>query len=72
MKRPYDQHEHDLMIHNPDNYKWGSIYYNPRDSRVFVPKRKKNIAWTLNFASPYTWVILLVIVLLIYILNFLK
>ena len=71
MKTPFEQHELDRMIHDPNNYKWYIIYFNPRDTRVIVPKRKKNIAWTLNFANPYSWMIVLAVILFIYILNIL-
>lgn len=71
MKTPYEQHELDRMIHDPANYKLAIIYFNARDPRTFVPKRKKTTAWTINFASPYAWVIVLAAVLLIYIVNFL-
>ena len=67
MKTPYQQHELDKMKNDPNNYKWGIIYYNPLDSRVFVPKRNKVMAWTLNFASPYSYMIILGIILIIYI-----
>lgn len=71
MKTPFEQHELDRMIHDPVNYKWYIIYFNPRDPRAIVPKRKKNIAWTLNFANPYSWMIVLAVILFIYILNIL-
>ena len=72
MKTPFEKHELDRMINDPVNYKLGIFYFNPRDSRTIVPKRKKNPAWTLNFASPYTWIILLVVTILIYVYNVLN
>ncbi len=50
------------MINNPENYKWGIFYYNPTDSRIFVPKRNKWMGWTLNFANPITYLVILCIV----------
>ncbi len=29
------------------------FYWNPRDKRIFVPKRY-GIGWTLNFANPFS------------------
>jgi len=49
-------------INDPDNYKWGIFYYNREDMRGIVPKRNKWMGWTLNFAQPLAWVILLAIV----------
>jgi uncharacterized membrane protein len=39
--------------HNdPSNWKWGFIYYNKQDDRLFPPKRTKVLGWTVNFAKP--------------------
>ena len=35
-----DQDELERMRLDPDNYKWGIISFNPKDSRVFLFKRK--------------------------------
>jgi len=45
----------------PDNlnvWKWGIFYFNPGDSRIFVPKRIASLGWTLNFARPGTYVLI--------------
>ena len=47
---------------DPENYKWGIFYFNPDDLRAIVHKRNKWMGWTLNFAQPLSWVILLGIV----------
>jgi uncharacterized membrane protein len=47
------------MNTNPDNYKWGIFYFNPEDPRVFVPKQIQWMGWTLNFANPVSWIIIL-------------
>ena len=36
---------------DPDNRKWG-VYYSRLDPRVVVPRHKKWMGWTLNFARP--------------------
>ncbi|SDE27204.1 Uncharacterized membrane protein [Paenibacillus sp. UNCCL117] len=39
----------------------GMVYYNPNDTALFVPKRV-GIGWTINFARPLGWIILLAII----------
>ena len=40
-------------LHNdPDNWKLGVFYFNPKDKRVFVPKRLTGLGFTFNFANP--------------------
>jgi len=44
------------------HYRWGVIYVNPEDPRLWVPKRI-GVGWTLNFAKPAAaWVMLLILV----------
>lgn len=44
--------EEDEMHRDPDNWKWGLFYFNPKDKRVFVPKRLIGFGFTFNFANP--------------------
>ena len=46
------------MPKEPNNYKWGVFYFNPDDPRLFVPKRIIGTGWTLNFANPYSYLII--------------
>jgi uncharacterized membrane protein len=48
----------------------GILYFNRKDSRLLVPKRFYGLGWTLNFANPFTYVLLIVIVLIILIFNY--
>ncbi|MFI5418255.1 MAG: DUF1648 domain-containing protein [Candidatus Lutacidiplasmatales archaeon] len=41
----------------------GVLYYNPDDSSVLVPKRF-GVGWTLNIASPWSWLIFAVLIAL--------
>lgn len=50
--------EPNWLERNPDNYKWGLFYYNPRDERVVVPKINPGLGWTLNFARPSSYFLL--------------
>lgn len=56
---------------NDDRYwKLGAIYYNPQDPSIFVEKRM-GIGWTLNFARPAGWIILIGILAVILLASFL-
>jgi len=55
----------DLFEKNPDNYKWGIFYYNPRDERTVLPKRNPGFGWTLNFARPAAYLFLLAILAIV-------
>jgi uncharacterized membrane protein len=39
-----------------DNSNWifGIFYFNREDKRLFVPKQKPSIGWTINFANPWS------------------
>ena len=55
-------------VPNEEEYwKWGFIYYNPTDSRIFLPKRT-GLGYTLNFAKPISTIIILAIVIFIVLL----
>lgn len=58
MKINFDDFNNDRMINDPANYKWGIFYFNPKDSRILVPKFNKIMGWTLNFAKMNSWIIL--------------
>lgn len=62
MKTQFEQNELDRMRKNPDNYKWGIFYFNPNDSRIILPKRNLWAGWTLNFANPYSYLIIIGII----------
>lgn len=59
----------DAMRKNPDNYKLGLFYFNPEDPRVILPKMYKWMGYTINFAKPLSYLIVLIIVALIYFIN---
>ena len=50
---------------NPDNWIMGIFYYNKNDKRIFPPKRLKYFGWTVNFANPYTALILAAIIIIV-------
>jgi uncharacterized membrane protein len=68
MKKHYRQSE--LDENQPNHYKWSFIYFNSADHRVIVPKRVAWMGWTFNFASPFTYLIIMGIVGLLVLLDY--
>jgi uncharacterized membrane protein len=52
-----------------DAYKFGFIYWKKSDKRVVVPKRLPGLGWTLNFANPLSYVFLVILVLIIFLIK---
>lgn len=53
---------------DPDNWIWGIFYYNPKDRRLFPPKKIKEFGWTTNFANPnsvFTLIMLIAVLIVI-------
>lgn len=44
------------------------FYWNPKDKRVFVPKRW-GYGWTINFANPFSILALFLIVVIILVIS---
>ncbi len=65
MKNQFNQQNLDRMRNDPANYKWGIFYFNPKDTRIFLPKRNIWLGYTLNFANPYAYLIIFCIILLL-------
>jgi uncharacterized membrane protein len=53
------------MNRNSDNYKWGFFYFNPKDPRVIVPKAIRWMGWTLNFARPEAYIIIIAFIFVV-------
>ena len=49
---------------DPANWKFGFIYVNKADKRIFPPKKNANFGYTINFANPLS--ILMLFALLIF------
>ena len=54
---------------DPSNWKWGIFYYNKKDKRIFPPKRLSFSGWTVNFANPYSILILFGIIIFIIVIS---
>lgn len=63
MKNKIDKDILDAMSKDPGNWK-GPFYYNRKDYRLLVPKLYPFMGWTLNFASPHAYLMLLAIILI--------
>ncbi|WP_343615501.1 DUF5808 domain-containing protein [Flavobacterium sp.] len=54
---------------DPNNWLWGIFYYNPKDKRIFPPKRIKELGWTINFANPNSVFFCVVFILILIIIS---
>ena len=52
------------MSKDPGNWK-GPFYFNSKDPRLSVPKQNPAFGFTLNCASPYAYLIVLAIILIL-------
>lgn len=50
--------EMDKMWQDPENWKWGVFYYNPKDKRLLVLKRVPAMGITLNFGHPASYLVI--------------
>ncbi|WP_281231702.1 DUF5808 domain-containing protein [Flavobacterium gelatinilyticum] len=58
---------------DPKNWIWGIFYYNPKDKRLFPPKKIKEFGYTTNFANPNSvFALILLLAVLIIIGRFIK
>ena len=69
MKTRPSQQMLESMSRNPDNWK-GVFYFNRKDPRLMVPKQIPALGWTLNFASPYSWITLGGIILIVIVSSY--
>ncbi|MNR46683.1 hypothetical protein D3C85_1656860 [compost metagenome] len=64
-----ERENQDKWQNDPDNWIWGFFYYNPEDSRLFPPKRIKQLGWTLNFANPNAVFLVIVLIAIAFIFS---
>ncbi len=64
MKKKPNKQILDAMSRNPDYWK-GPFYFNRKDPRLIVPKLNPAMGMTLNFASPYTYLLVIAIILIL-------
>ncbi|MFZ0596423.1 MAG: hypothetical protein WAM46_05525 [Flavobacterium sp.] len=54
---------------NPEYWIWGFFYFNPKDSRLFRPKKIKKLGWIINFAHPNSLFLIIVIIAILLIVG---
>jgi uncharacterized membrane protein len=50
---------------DPNNWIWGMFYYNPKDKRLYFPKRIQEFGWHTNYANPNSLFILSLLILIV-------
>lgn len=58
--------EENEMWKDPNNWKLGIFYFNPKDKRMLVLKRNPYAGITINFANPFSGFFILAFILLVY------
>ena len=46
---------------DPSNYKQGIFYFNSNDPRTIVPKMNQSLGFTLNFASMWSYILIVAV-----------
>ncbi|MCK5169429.1 MAG: hypothetical protein KAQ75_06090 [Bacteroidales bacterium] len=52
------------MSKDPGNWK-GPFYFNRKDPRLSVPKQDPSLGFTFNFASPFAYLTILAIIIIL-------
>lgn len=54
--------------YNPEHWKMGFVYYNPKDPSLMVPKMN-GLGWTLNFGHKalFRYALIFVVLLVVYV-----
>lgn len=63
------EEEKDNWYNDPNNWIWGIFYFNPKDKRLFPPKRIKEMGLTINFANPNSVFLSVILILILMILS---
>ena len=66
MGKEYDKGDLRRMNQDTGYFRLGFLYWNRWDKMVIVPKRIPALGWTLNFANPVTYIILIVFFALVF------
>ena len=64
MKRKLDLDILNNMSKDPGNWK-GPFYINKKDPRLTVPKQNPSLGFTFNFASPFAYLMILAIIIIL-------
>ena len=69
-KDPEERARFTMWSNDPGNWKFGLFYFNPKDHRLFPPKRMAAFGWTVNFGNPMS--VLALVLLIVALLSFHK
>ena len=58
------------MKNNSEKYRLGLFYFDPKYSRIFVPKGHFLLGWTLNFGNRFSYFVISVIVVAIVLIGY--
>jgi uncharacterized membrane protein len=58
----------DTMSKDPGNWR-GPFYVNRKDPRLMVPKLHPSLGWTLNFASPRSYIAIAALIAIVIIIS---
>ena len=64
MKNKINEQVLEAMRKDPGNWR-GPFYFNSKDPRLMVPKIYSKMGMTLNFASPYPYITIIAIIIVI-------
>jgi uncharacterized membrane protein len=64
MKRKLDSDILNNMSKDPSNWR-GPFYFNRKDPRLTVPKQNPILGVTFNFASPFAYIMILALIIII-------
>lgn len=63
MKTELEKAIFETMRKNPNNWK-GNFYFNTNDPRILVRKINPRMGWSYNWASPYSYIAFISIILI--------
>ncbi len=64
MKNKLDNNILNNMSKDPGNWK-GPFYFNRKDPRLSIPKQDPSLGFTFNFASPFAYLAILAIIIIL-------
>ncbi|MDA3930020.1 MAG: DUF5808 domain-containing protein [Prolixibacteraceae bacterium] len=59
-----------MYDNNKGYYYLGIFYFDKKDKRIIVPKVNKAFGWTINFARPQAYLVLLILILAVVLSNY--
>lgn len=72
MKKKRREDEYlNTMSKDPNNWR-GPFYVNRKDPRLVVPKYNPARGYTFNFASPYAYIVIIAVILIMVAASYLK